>query len=619
MQDVATSRDGKCLSEDYINSETKLHWQCKKGHEWWATPHAVKVGKTWCPICGGSFRLDLKQMQKLAESRGGKCLSEKYINTKTKLLWQCAEGHEWEAQPSDIITKKSWCPYCAGRPPVTIEEMQVLAKSRGGLCLSEKYISTETKLLWQCAEGHRWKATPAGIKRGNWCAVCSGRMLLTLQEMQELARSRGGKCLSEEYGNGKTKLHWQCAKGHEWWATPSSIKYQGSWCLICANRSPGTIEEMQELAESRGGKCLSKEYINADEDLIWQCYRGHEWLAAPSRIKHQGSWCPECSAGTGEKICRAFFEQLFDESFPKARPDWLRNARGNRMELDGYNEDLQLAFEHQGKQHFSLTYTFIDSDERLSQRITDDELKKKLCEERGIALLQVPEIPSLLPIRKVKQFIKDECLARGIKLPNNFDEKEVNFNETYNQGYLEEIQKIAESHGGTVLSETFIHSKEKVHLRCSKGHEWWTVASSIKAGRWCLICSGSLKLTIEEMQKIAESHDGKCLSEKYTNLNTKLLWRCAKGHEWWALPLSVRNHHTWCLICAGKSSGTIQEMQKLAESRGGKCLSNEYINTSTKLLWRCSMGHEWQAIPGTIKRGSWCPICSYANHTNKVN
>jgi len=32
-------------------------------------------------------------MQQVAKKRGGKCLSEKYVNAKTKLEWECRKGH----------------------------------------------------------------------------------------------------------------------------------------------------------------------------------------------------------------------------------------------------------------------------------------------------------------------------------------------------------------------------------------------------------------------------------------------------------------------------------------------------------------------------------------------
>ena len=116
---------------------------------------------------------------------------------------------------------------------------------------------------------------------------------LPIEEMQEIAESRGGKCLSKEYINNQTKLEWICSEGHKWKTVPSSVK-QGSWCPICAGNMKLTIEEMQEIAESRGGKCLSKEYIGSLNKLKWQCAEGHKWEASPNNVK-QGSWCHRCS------------------------------------------------------------------------------------------------------------------------------------------------------------------------------------------------------------------------------------------------------------------------------------------------------------------------------------
>jgi hypothetical protein len=60
---------------------------------------------------------------------------------------------------------------------------------------------------------------------------------------------------------------------------------------------------------------------------------------------------------------------------------------------------------------------------------------------------------------------------------------------------------------------------------------------------------------------------------------------------------------------------TIKEMQLIAKERGGKCLSTKYVNVHTKLLWKCSEGHQWRAIPNTVKnRGIWCRVCSRKNN-----
>ena len=81
-----------------------------------------------------------------------------------------------------------------------IEEMHNFVSERGGKCLSTEYIHSTTKLKWECAEGHTWEARPNSVKSGNWCRLCSNvKISLTIEEMQKIAAERGGKCLSPEY------------------------------------------------------------------------------------------------------------------------------------------------------------------------------------------------------------------------------------------------------------------------------------------------------------------------------------------------------------------------------------------------------------------------------------
>ena len=57
----------------------------------------------------------------------------------------------------------------------TIQDMKKLAKARSGRCVSGTYVNARTKLLWECAEGHQWEATPSKIKLGTWCPYCAGK------------------------------------------------------------------------------------------------------------------------------------------------------------------------------------------------------------------------------------------------------------------------------------------------------------------------------------------------------------------------------------------------------------------------------------------------------------
>ena len=306
MHRIAYAHGGKCLSTHYTNTTTKLLWECAEGHQWETTPKQVRRGR-WCPVCARQRaarkqRASLEDMRAVATQRGGQCLSTEYVNTKTPLSWQCANGHRWKATPKAVL-RGDWCPICAKHTrrdgqTLTLDDMHAIARKRGGTCLSEHYVNNQTPLRWQCKYGHIWEATPSNVKRGTWCPVCArNRPVSTrpgrLEDMQTLARQRGGQCLSLVYINNKTKLRWQCAKDHIWDATPQQIT-SGSWCPICGGTAKLTIEDMHKLAQARGGKCLSSEYVNNKTKLLWECANGHQWKARPDSIK-RGRWCPVCA------------------------------------------------------------------------------------------------------------------------------------------------------------------------------------------------------------------------------------------------------------------------------------------------------------------------------------
>ena len=194
-----------------------------------------------------------------------------------------------------------------------LKEMQKIAESRKGKCLSKNYINNSTILEWKCDKGHIWKAKPSDVKRGTWCPICSIERAKNqwnnqfgdasefqkneLKNLKDIAKDKEGECLSSKYINQKTSLKWGCKKGHIWMAQPGNIK-SGKWCPKCsyeyrASLRRGNIEEMQKIAESRGGKCLSEKFVNVDTKLKWECKRGHIWEAVPSSIK-RGSWCARC-------------------------------------------------------------------------------------------------------------------------------------------------------------------------------------------------------------------------------------------------------------------------------------------------------------------------------------
>ena len=303
LNKFAEKKGGKLLTTVYIDNKTKMLWECKERHQWEAMSSTITDQKSWCPVCAGSI-VTLSDVRHLAILKGGRCLSNEYINSTTNLLWECKKGHQWHASQNSI-KQNHWCPTCADNR-LTIEEMRQIAESKGGRCINAVYIP-QTKMLWECENGHQWEAKGSRIKAGHWCPKCSKR--LPIKDMQSFALSKGGLFLSKKY-LGTKELHlWQCRYGHQFENTYCKISINKYFCPICkknkqinkTKQTMGTkneklneikLAEFKAIAESIGGKCLSTEYINAQTKLTWESACGHKWDATPDSIKN-GSWSPQ--------------------------------------------------------------------------------------------------------------------------------------------------------------------------------------------------------------------------------------------------------------------------------------------------------------------------------------
>jgi len=391
-QEVAKSRGGLCLETEYKDNKNPMRWRCKEGHEWVMNFSYIKNKKGWCTECSGNKKYTLEECQEVAVSRGGLCLETEYIHSRKKMRWMCKEEHEWTARFTCIKNRGQWCSVCSGNAKLTIEECHEVANSRGGECLETEYKDNKTKMRWRCEEGHEWETFFGNIKnQSQWCAVCAGNFKHTLEECQEVAESRGGECLETEYKDNKTKMRWRCKEGHEWTAIFRDV-ISRTWCMDCGGRKKLTLEECQEVAVCRGGECLETEYINCGEKMRWRCKEEHEWEASFQDIKNSNSWCPDCMNGKSEKLCRQIIEELTGKKFSSVRPDFLKHYKtGYNLELDGYNEELKLAFEYNGKQHYEYTpfyhrgnyNIFIDQQER-------DKIKIQMCNNVGIKVIVIP-------------------------------------------------------------------------------------------------------------------------------------------------------------------------------------------------------------------------------------
>ncbi len=176
-----------------------------------------------------------------------------------------------------------------------------------------------------------------------------------------------------------------------------------------------------------------------------------------------------------------------------------------------------------------------------------------------------------------------------------------------------------------------IGSPVKVWWKCRKGHEWPAQIKSRSKGNGCPICSGKAVLSgVNDLatrfpQLASEWHPIKNSNVTPNSISpgshTKVWWLCANGHEWPASP----NHRTSktrnCPYCcsnprvlpgvndlASKYPNLAKEWHPI--KNGSLTPDSVTANSSKRVWWRCSKGHEWPCAVNHRANGSQCPICS---------
>lgn len=351
IQELARRQGGRCFAEVYVRKDWMMEFECRHGHRWQTRAMSV-LGGSWCPDCRVRSVIGMAAMQALARARGGQCVSETPAARKAGLLWRCAEGHEWSAMPTTVARGK-WCPTCK-----SVEELRTLAAQHGGRCLSQDPAEWvhDGCLQWECAKGHRFAIRRRCVRNGQWCGICrkdedgwaeilarvdahaaghggrclsrtrvegddpclewecaeghrfaarrrcvaGGQWCLACRDAQgswhqALARAeeQGGACLSPRVRGNNPRFHWRCAAGHVFTGTAYMVA-RGTWCPICAGRRLG-IEEMRAMAAARGGRCISRKFVDATTKLHWECHKGHRWWADAGALRYRDAWCPRCA------------------------------------------------------------------------------------------------------------------------------------------------------------------------------------------------------------------------------------------------------------------------------------------------------------------------------------
>lgn len=453
-----------------------------------------------------------------------------------------------------------------------------------------------------------------------------------LEHFKKIAIDRGGVCLSDKYINCHTKMKWQCKNGHIW-KTIADCILRGYWCKECSSerRKKYNLKEIKNvIKKERSGLLLSNEYKNTAEKLLWQCKYGHQWKSSISSVIFKKKWCPICRVSKSEFICKYLFETAFNKKFDKVRPDWLKFKFNKNIELDGYCAELNLAFEHNGFQHYKNTFG------NLKLMKEKDNFKIKKCLDRNIKLIVIEQLFEKTSFEELKKIIA--------KTYFDYYNKEINKSffkiklENINLGNSEKAEKFYEKikkFGGTCLNK-YKNSRTSIKVKCKSEHVFniipFRFMSSKKLCSYCYKENNRINRE-KKFSKLIKDKGFKLISEyKNRNINVEIL--CNNSHKTIIKPTKIlKSNNLNCNYCNKtnkniynymfktynqRNTYTIAEINDIAKSRGGKLISKTYINKDQKLKWKCANDHQWSATLRNVNgRGSWCPVCAKEKRKNK--
>ena len=219
---------------------------------------------------------------------------------------------------------------------LNIDYIKAIAAKRNEVCLDNKYEKSSSKLLFSCAKGHLFRMSWDHYKQGHSCMKCFGTPKYHIHQVCIYMDKFGYRCLSDKYKNVLSKLDVRCPKGHTFKMSFSVFK-RGHRCPKCMGNQRKTINEIIQIAQSRGEKCLSKSYKNSIEKLLFECQFGHKFKMSWAHYS-KGHSCKLCSVinRTGENSynwCGGYLLEAYCDSwFDKDYKQYIRNRDDNKCQ-----------------------------------------------------------------------------------------------------------------------------------------------------------------------------------------------------------------------------------------------------------------------------------------------
>lgn len=598
-------------------SSQKVWWKCKEGHEWQTGIVYRTRNNTGCPYCSGRLAgLDnslailhpdlAKEWHQ--EKNGNLTPNEVRPGTDTKVWWLCDKGHSWKTAIFHRTANKmaTGCPYCSGKKASPDNNLKFLFPE---LAEQWDYAKNDSlrpdmvtpgsnkKVWWKCTRGHEWLASPGHrINASNSCPKCAPQTSrLEIRLFCEL-KYLFGNSVEWRYKIDRIEV--------DLFLTKYSVGIEIDGYPWHENKEDKDITKAAELLK-RDIKLFrlrdSKLPVIAESDIFYGSIEDD----LPIAIKLLSNLLLHVNFDTNDREnVRNYIDseslknndeyQRIISYLPSPPPEYsLANAHKHLISEWHYEKNAPLRPENFTPSARAYVWWRCPKGHEYQSMIFNRIRQGVGC-----------------PYCTGKKLSPDNCLQGSF--PHLV--KEWNY----------------EKNLPHTPSNVYHGSRIKAWWKCKEGHEWQTgVLWRTRNNTGCPYCSGnrinddkSLKVLFPEIAKHWHPSRNGALTPGIIapGSNKKIWWQCEKGHEWEAAPCDrTGRNKTNCPFCSGKKASADYNFKikypLLAtewnyERNLGKKPEEFPPKSGKKVWWKCSKGHEWEAVVGNRANGNGCPVCA---------
>lgn len=284
------------------------------------------------------------------------------------------------------------------------------------------------------------------------------------------------------------------------------------------------LESLEKIAISRGGKLLSKKWLGSEALYEFETSLGEKFITSAGSIK-QGCW--NKTGLVSEPCCRQAMEYIFTNTFHSTKRVLTAKLLNRKMplELDGYNDELKIAFEYQGHpSHWK------PSDKGYAKKQITDALKIEYCKKIGVALIIIPALPthnkkwdSKVVFNHVYDSILKYYNENDYVIPElNTDIELFNIDLTQNDHafkMLKKLERIAEQNKAKLISNKWLGNDTKYDFLIEEHRIISILASNLNHKGWPKDINYYLRdsdFYLSDMRRIAKQNNGELLSTIWT-------------------------------------------------------------------------------------------------------